>query len=157
MTQEVTRELVELADVARASLTSSDWSRLRDFTNRVNAHDGPFAEHVPPKHREDGALVIGYTAMGPLIRELLPLAYDLKLVVPFAWPEWEEGRQLINSEPFDAATLTWAQTVGLFTALIRGDRFSEGSLAQVFGDGRMPRLMVRLLDFAPEGDEAAGM
>ena len=85
------------------------------------------------------------------MEEVVQVAYDLGLVVPFAWPEWDEGRRLVAREAFDPGTLTWAQTVGLLTAKIREDRFCEGALAEVFEDRTVPRLLVRLLDFAPTG------
>ncbi len=126
MTDEVTRELVELADAVGASLAPADWSRLRDITERVAAHGGPFARWVPPKRIGDNSFKLGYAFSGELMREAVQTIYNLGLIVPFAWPEWEEGRRLVAGETFDPDTLTWAQTVGLLTALIRQDRFSEG-------------------------------
>lgn len=151
MTEDVTAQLVELADAARDMLSPSDWARLRDVADRVAAHDGSFAKWVTPDREPNGVVQLSYSAWGPLLEEAVQAAYDLGLVVPFAWPEWEEGRRLVAAGTFDPATLTWAQTVGLLTALIRQDRFSEGALAEAFDAGTVPGLLVRLLDFAPTG------
>lgn len=149
MTQEVSRQLVELAERARAALTPSDWVRLRDLAAAVAAHDGPFAHWVAPKRRDDGVIEMGYAVEGPLMSQAMKTLCDLELIVPFAWPEWEEGRRL-GRDGIDPSTLSWAQTVGVCTALTRQDRFAEGLLAGVFEDGTMPRLLLRLADFAPE-------
>lgn len=147
--------LVELADAVRASLVPSEWARLREVTGRVAAHEGPFAEWVPPKPIGDNSFEIGYSVRGPLASEAVQTAYDLVLVVPFAWPEWEDGHRLLAAT-FDPAALSWPQTVGLLTTLIRQDRFSEGTVARAFEDRTIPTLLVRLLDFAPETTGQSG-
>lgn len=132
-------------------MAASDWARLRAMVDELTAHAGPFAEWVYPEPTADGVHRLGHTSWGPSMRQAVQTVYDVNLVVGFAWPEWEDGRRLIDRETFDPATLSWAQTVGLLTALIREDRFCEGALAESFENGRIPRLLVRLLDFAPVG------
>lgn len=149
MTQEASQQVVELAERARVALTPSDWVRLRDLNAAVEAHDGPFAEWVAPKRREDGVFEMGYAVWGPLMSQVVQALYDLNLIVPFAWPDWEEGRRL-GRDGADPSTLSWAQTVGMCTALTRQDRFVEGLLADLFEVGTMPQLLSRLVDFAPE-------
>ncbi|MFD4469669.1 DUF6508 domain-containing protein [Rhodococcus sp. NPDC058505] len=153
MTDEVARELVELAEAKRASLTPSDWATLREITERVTAHAGPFAEWVPPKRIGDNSFEIGYSSWGSLAGEVVRAVYDLGLVVPFAWPQWEDAQRLLAPATFDPDTLTWPQTVGLLTLLLRQDRFSDGTVAEAFEDGALPKLLVRLLDFAPTRGE----
>jgi hypothetical protein len=64
-------------------------------------------------------------------------------VVPFAWPQWDgtqryrAGRAIADAPATDA--------VRLITAVLRSERFGEGSIAGAIADGTLPAAVERLL------------
>lgn len=143
------RELESGAAEARKELSTADWSDLRALAARLRTHEGPFSTHVPPRPQPDGVIVMGYVTLGALAMEAFDFVYAHRLIVPFDWPGWDRGRELLNRRPFDALALSWSETVGLITTLVRQDRFCEGALADAFEHGVMAALFGRLADFAP--------
>lgn len=66
-------------------------------------------------------------------------------IIPFAWPEWEEGKRLIDEpELLQRANLLTLQK--LLTMHVRADRFMEGHLAQMFETGKMVMILRRLAE-----------
>ena len=57
-------------------------------------------------------------------------------VVPFAWPDWHGIRTYRGGQNLDRAPV--ADAVRLLTAIIRSERFSDGSIAGALADGTLP-------------------
>lgn len=136
------------------ALTGADWDELRGLVDRVDAHDGAYGEWARPKKNEDGTVSFGYAVNGPLISDVVRFLYGKDLLLNgFIWPEWDEGQRAIGDK--DVATVAQSSpedALRYITFMLRADRFSEGALLGFFGDGLMPAVLRRALDFAPDTD-----
>lgn len=89
----------------------------------------------------DGSLTMPYFTFSP---RGLELVRDLP-VEPFDWPRWLETdeAQGLLADQAKIATATAEQLVQLSTALVRSNRFSEGSLASAFQNGQLLAIVRR--------------
>jgi len=83
--------------------------------------------------------------------DFVTACYEENFVQPFDWTNWSnEHKPELNLEGFieEADLLT---IVKLLTSHIRGDRFCEGHLLSVMGDGTILKILNRLkeIDFEP--------
>lgn len=132
------------------SLTTQDWSELLDLYERVIHHKGSFSGTGGGQKLPSGAIQMPYTIEEPIVEEVQEFFVNKHLVVPFDWPQWEEGEAMLrqkSEERFNAISLE--DTVKLFTAVIRNDRFCDGAWADLFENGNAAKLLKRLLDFQP--------
>jgi hypothetical protein len=96
---------------------------------------------VPSDQRPDGVYTMPYYELSPQARELLR-AVPIEIFDWGAWLTTEEGRRLST----DKAALAEAnvdQLIRLLTAIVRSDRFSEGSLAGAFESGLLEAIVRR--------------
>jgi hypothetical protein len=64
------------------------------------------------------------------------------LIVPFAWPEWREGIDLLREPlPADLHHISPVTAVKLMTVIVRSDRFAEGTILDKLEDGTVGRLL----------------
>jgi hypothetical protein len=63
-------------------------------------------------------------------------------VVPFAWPKWDGVQRYEGGRGLDDAPV--ADAVRLITAVIRADRFGEGTIAAALEDGTLAAAVRRL-------------
>jgi hypothetical protein len=63
-------------------------------------------------------------------------------VVPFSWPDWDGLERYAGGRGLDAAPV--ADAVRMATAVIRSDRFSEGSIGGALEDGTLLAVLRRL-------------
>lgn len=66
-----------------------------------------------------------------IVESFRAIAYSLKLVIPFNWPDWKEGEDLYNTTE-DYSSLDLIKLCKLMTGIIRHDRFCEGFLIGAF-------------------------
>ncbi|MEA2687340.1 MAG: hypothetical protein QOE93_2535 [Actinomycetota bacterium] len=62
--------------------------------------------------------------------------------VPFDWPAWDGVARYRTGTGLDDAPV--ADAVRMATAIVRGDRFSEGTIAGTLDDGTLPAVLRRL-------------
>lgn len=95
------------------------------------------------------------------INDFVSVAYEDGWVNPAVnWPEWigtEEGKRLTN-DPRAVGEATVEQLQCLTTALVRGDRFTDGLLASKAQEGLLTAILRRVeqlrLAAASEGSES---
>ncbi len=66
----------------------------------------------------------------------------MNLIVPFDWPDWQEGRDWYADEAeskYD--TLDYETALKLITAVIRNDRFNDGAILRSFESGDFPKII----------------
>ena len=68
--------------------------------------------------------------------------YGLGAIVPFDWPSWDGTRAYRGSRALDAAPV--ADAVRMVTAIVRADRFSDGTIGAMFEDGTFPAALRRI-------------
>ena len=84
--------------------------------------------------RADGVITMPYYVFSAQARELIAA---LPVTADFSWPDWiktEEAQALIGDHTRIAEAST-DQLVKLTTAIVRSDRFTEGSIVGAFESG----------------------
>jgi len=118
---------------------------LSDYVPVFEAKDFKAGTWSSPK-REKGVVILPYFSFSPDVLEFERSAYDSGCVLSgFDWPNWmesDEARLLLESAGAVEAA-DGEQLLKLVTAHIRGDRFSEGTLAEAFESGLMLRIARR--------------
>lgn len=132
------------------SLTEQNWAELQDLYRRVVGHKGSFSEMGGGQKLPDGAIEMPYTIEEPIVREVRQLFIDKHLQVMFDWSHWNEGKAMFKVAETDRfKNISLEDTVKLFTAILRNDRFNDGAWASLFENGDATRLLSRLLTFKP--------
>ncbi len=83
-----------------------------------------------------------YAIYSDATERLLRAIYDLGAIVPFNWPGWEGIDKYRGGTGLDAAPM--ADAVRLATAILRADRFSEGTIGATLDDGTLLAALHRL-------------
>ncbi len=71
-------------------------------------------------------------------------------MIDFDWAHWDEGRAIFarnGEDKFEDISLE--DTLKLFTAIMRNDRFNEGAWGRLFESGDGIKLLKHLLTFNP--------
>ena len=69
-------------------------------------------------------------------------------VVPYAWPDWDGTQRYRRGTGMAAAPATHA--VRMITAVLRSERFGEGSIGGAISDGTLPAAVRRVLAWHDE-------
>lgn len=97
----------------------------------------------------DGVIQMPWFERSPQLDALVGAIGAAGFVTPgFDWMEWLDSREgaAMRDEPGRIERATEQDLEHLFTAIIRGDRFSEGNLAGAIESGVMARAIRRLAD-----------
>jgi hypothetical protein len=92
-------------------------------------------EFSPAQKTESGAVIMPYAVLGDVAEGFINTAYDRGWVLRgFDWASWahSDEAQAMCSDPSVLARAEPMQLLCLITALIRQDRFSEGTLLGAF-------------------------
>lgn len=73
---------------------------------------------------------------------LLQALYGIGAIVPFNWPNWHGVKTYRGGERMDSAPV--ADAVRMTTAIIRADRFSEGTIGAMLNDGTLHAALRRI-------------
>lgn len=94
---------------------------------------------------KDGITQMPWFSLGRDAQAFYKAAYDYGWVQNFAWMEWRQTPEAIalRDQPDILAGADPQQLANLLTALIRADRFCEGSLASDFESGLLTRIIAR--------------
>lgn len=93
----------------------------------------------------DGEGHLPYFEYSNVILDFLRTLGENGFIQPFDWPQWVEGRQLVNNPPLlSKASLQTLRK--LLTAHVRADRFSEGHLAAMFESGHITMILKRMAE-----------
>lgn len=92
-----------------------------------------------------------YAVYSPATERVVRALYDLEAIVPFNWPEWEGARMYREPSALDTAPV--ADAVRLLTAIVRRDRFAEGTIGASLADGTLLASLSRLRRWHDEESE----
>ncbi len=131
-------------------MTAEGLAAIAAFAARL---DGPTGEWRGGDQVGDNTFSMPWFDASPVVEAFVHAAYEHGLVIPFDWSNWmaDGGDRLVFGPPDALADLDLADVQRVATAIIRGDRFSEGALAAAFDDGRMPALIRRIAQIARAG------
>ena len=132
-----------------------DVDRLRELAGLVPVLGAPDVDfgrwEVPPPR--DGIYSFGYYVFGPAAEAFrAAVGRGGWIIIGFDWRSWmqtEEGRSL-RDRPDAVAAATPDQLARLLTAIIRSDRFVEGSIEGAFKSGLLARIARRAAAFVAE-------
>lgn len=140
-----------------AQLSARSWRALREALDRVEAA-ASFGAWTDSAQQADGTWLMPYATLSHESNHFLRTFAGLGFHRPFDWMDWGRGRALArNPELLEEATP--AEAAMLIVALLRSDRFVEGTLLDAFDDGLIQRATRRLLTAAPDrdGDEGSAL
>ena len=115
--------------------------KLADALPLVESSEFSFGRWAGGERQPDGSISMPYFDFSPEALELLRAMPS----EAFDWPAWlqsDEG-QAFRRHPKLIAEASAAQLVRLSTALLRSDRFTEGSLAEAWASGLLLGLVRR--------------
>ena len=119
--------------------------RLRRLASHLAAFESPdfsFGEWEPPLTDAEGRTSMPWYRFSPAASAFLRDAGAV--MVPFDWPAWlrtPEGDRL--RDPSAVGDASEAEVVRLLTAIVRSDRFTEGSLAGAYESGLLTAILRR--------------
>jgi hypothetical protein len=118
---------------------------LADVLPTLEAPDADFGHwELPPPH--DGVHSLGWFEFGPTAEAWrTAVAKGEWVVAGFDWPAWLEGDagRALRDDPSAVANATADELARLLTAIVRSDRFTEGSIAGAFESGLLARISRR--------------
>ena len=121
---------------------------LAAFAERLRDKEASFGSMVGADHpgTTDQPVQIPFWKSSELADAFVKMTYDTNWVLgDFDWPKWldsEEANSLLNDQ-LVIARANPDQLHKLMTALIRSDRFCEGSVLQAFTDGILQAVAFR--------------
>jgi hypothetical protein len=131
-------------------LTEDDWRELTTISIEIENYTGKLAEYSGEKVQSDGTIVLGSTTLATPLNQLMDYFYSHDLVVAFDWGHWVEGKAIFARKADDKFNdVSLEDTLKLFTAIMRNDRFNEGAWGRLFESGDGISLLRRLLTFNP--------
>ncbi len=139
----------EIIDSVNA-LTVHDWLQLQALYERVITHTGSFSKMGGGQEIEKGVIEMPYTIEEPIISEVRKFFLEKHLIVMYDWSHWNEGKAMFKVGEADRFKETNVEdTIKLFTAVMRNDRFCDGAWADLFENGDGAKLLKRLLANQP--------
>lgn len=136
----------EVEAVLRAA-PPDHWRALADAVAAVEAE----AVHVTWAGGETvgGATQVPYPVYSTAVERLRAALGGVGAVVVFPWPRWAGlGRY---DDPAALRLAPAADAARLVTAILRGERFGEGTIANAVDDGRLTAATRRLLEWYEGG------
>jgi hypothetical protein len=118
---------------------------LARYEKIFRAPEFVFATWHPSVERPDGVVEFGWSELTAGAEQFLAEMYEVGWVCDFDWMAWAgsaEGQRLLRANQA-IASATGAQLAKVLTALVRGDRFSEGQLAAAFESGTLAAIARR--------------
>lgn len=93
----------------------------------------------------DDPLTTPHFEQSDLLNRFVAMAYNAGWIQDFDWTEWSRGSEakLLMRDNASLARATVDQIANVITALVRADRFSDGTLARSFETGTLHALAVR--------------
>lgn len=91
---------------------------------------------------ERPVLQMPYAIYSSAAEHLVQALYEVGAVVPFNWPDWDGAKTYRGRTALDAAPV--ADAVRMATAIIRADRFSDGTIGATLQDGTLLGALRRL-------------
>jgi hypothetical protein len=88
----------------------------------------------------DGMMFLPHPVYSPAVQSIEGLLYELQVIVPFDWMAWDQVRYADGDGPVGAPV---ADAARLATAVVRGERFCDGTIAQALSDGTLSAALAR--------------
>ena len=120
------------------SYTQKDWQPLFELIPEIERTTS-FCERV----QEDKGQVIQipYCESAPIVSRFLKVVYSIPIIISFDWVSWDDGRKIASDPDFDFDSVNLVTKCKLITAIVRNNRFSEGTLVAAFKSGLILKIL----------------
>ena len=120
------------------AFTQQDWQPLIELIPKVES-TSKFGEWASAEKNEEENILFPYCIEAPIVSQFLHIVYRLPIIISFDWGAWETGKT--SYDDFDLDTLDLPAKCKLITAIVRSDRFCEGTLVSAFESGLILRIL----------------
>lgn len=136
---------IQQAVEAFRNLSGDDVERLKNLNTKIQNHIGAWGIVKGGNKAADGTVEMRWVDKDPLIYELLDFMDSKGLLPLFAWSDWKEGIELFESDSADKYdSVDIATALKLIYAVMRKDRFGDGTLVWAFESGGFVKLVKQL-------------
>ena len=115
-----------------ATVSTEQWDHLATLVDAVDPRDyGAWVGGNVTGHTEAGAPIISmpFFYWSEALNQLVDTLYEYNLVYPFDWMEWSDATRWGDSD-VPIAEQTVPDLIKFTTAVLRADRFAEGTLSR---------------------------
>lgn len=123
------------------------WNQLRQALEALEAED-VHGTWRGGERLDDGSIAMPWMDTSGVVLRAASAAAGVGAIVVFAWPQWSGLDRYRDPTAFTGAPI--ADVARALTAMVRSDRFSEGSLAGAADAGLLQAAILRLLDWREE-------
>lgn len=116
------------------AFTAQDWQPLLDLIPEIEKSTR-FAEFKRGERNKEGVIQMPYYEPASVVSRFLEIVYDIPIMISFDWGSWDDGERMVNDEKFDFDTIDLVTKCKVVTALVRNDRYCEGTLVSAFESG----------------------
>ena len=120
------------------AFTQQDWQPLIELIPKVES-TSKFGEWASAEKNEEVNILFPYCIEAPIVSQFLHIVYRLPIIISFDWGASETGKT--SYDDFDLDTLDLPAKCKLITAIVRSDRFCEGTLVSAFESGLILRIL----------------
>jgi hypothetical protein len=129
---------------------AAGWSSLWSAVDELEQEDEParwgcgqqIGSIVDDDGRERRVVQMPYVINSPATRRVIRAVHDLGMIVKFDWLHWDGLEGLRGPVAMEEAPV--ADAVRVLTAIIRGDRFVDGTIAASLADGTLLAVLRRI-------------
>ena len=93
---------------------------------------------------DSDVIQLPYLTYPETVHEFLDLISSSGFQVVFDWPKWEEGRRILSNGAKEIRKADLTTLRKLLTAILRSERFCEGTLHGAIYDGTVSEILRRL-------------
>ena len=133
--------MIDIEDSSQhlTTLKAKDWAKLFALIPRIDATE-TFGKVEGGKFDRD-VVTAPYWIPDEIVGQTVQVIRKLNINPVFDWPQWEEGRSILENKDFDYSSLDTINLCKLLTTIIRADRFSEGYMISCFQNGIMTKII----------------
>lgn len=125
------------------SFSLNRWKPLLDLIPAIEKSKN-FGEMPGGTKNEEGTITFPHWIPEPVVIQCIEIVYEMPIIINFAWSTWDEGRNLLRGKNFDFDTVDIPTKCKIITAIVRQDRFVEGTLVSAFESGLILRLLISI-------------
>ncbi len=120
------------------AVAPEQWDRLWRAVDSVVDDPGSHARWITPERLPDGSMRLPWVRYSDTMFEISRVLHEADLMIGFAWMRWRDGIDRYLGKPDVVAAAPIADVLRVLTAIERGDRFTEGTIAGALNDGTLP-------------------
>lgn len=139
----------EAIDARLMAVADDGWDNLWAAVHRVDEETdhatwggGEVVDTIVVDGVEQPVIQMHYVVYSDAVNELVQYLYRLGLIVPFNWGAWDGSRRYWAG--YGMAEAPVADAVRLITAIVRADRFYDGTIGVSIDDGTLPAALDRI-------------